>query len=114
MYHDYHNTTHDKIATGGGARSFARGSQCPACVFFQVLAAGFHAASTPGSGCPQNVYEDRLSGPGATARGLPRVARGSRFGKNPSLFHSLQGPPAAAKKGEPVFLLVEATVRAQD
>src|SRR2546423_1028586 len=114
MYHDNYNTTHDQIAAGGGSGSFAPRTRCHAGILLEGFAAGLHAASTFCPVSPQDLLQDRLPRLDRDARGFLRTPRRSRARQSPSLLDALQGPSAVVKKGEPVFLLIEATVRAQD
>src|SRR5262249_10275037 len=113
MHHDNY-TTDDQIAACGGAGGFADCSGCNRALFLQVFPSRLHP--TPGFRLvgPEDLSQVRLSRPDAVPEGFQRTAARPELGKSAALFHPLQSPPAAAKKGEPVFLLVAATVRAQE
>src|SRR6516225_11487920 len=111
---DDYNTNHDEIAAGGPARGFAPGTRRHARVLLQVLPEGLHPAPALRFAGPEDLPQDRLPRPHPDACGLPRTPRRPRPGQDSALLDSLQGRATAAKKGEPVFLLITATVRAQD
>src|SRR5260370_5396467 len=114
MKEDNRNSNHDQIASGGGPGGSGRRPGCVAGLLVEVLPARFHAAPALRSGGPQDFSQDRLSRSDADAAGLQRPARRSRPRQDAPLLDALQGQQTAAKKGEPVFVLVAATARAQD
>src|ERR1700745_2974376 len=114
MCHDYYNPTHDQIAASGGPRGIARGPGRSAGVFLEILPEGLYPTPTLCPAGPQDLLQDGLPRAHPDAPRLLRTPRRSRPGQGSALLHALQGPEAAAKKGEPVFLLITATVRAQE
>src|SRR5437588_6274102 len=113
MCHDYY-THDDQIATGRGPRGAAPRPGSPARLFLEVLPQGLHPAPTLRPPGPEDFLQDRLPRPGPDARRLRRTPRRPQPGQGPALLHPLQGRTAAAKKGEVVCLLFQATARAQD
>lgn len=113
MCHDNYDTNHDHIAAGGGATSLALGPRRYADLLLEVLAPRLHPAPAFRLARPQDLPGDRLRRSDADTGALQRTAPRPRPGQGPALFDRLQSGPAAAKKGEPILLLVAATVRAR-
>src|SRR5262249_11180800 len=111
MCHDNY-TTNDQIAAGGrsgGAAARGRGS---ARLLLEVFPQGLHPAPTVCPAGPEDLLQDRLPRPRPVAPGLRRIARRTPLGRRPALLHPLLRGQTAAKKGEVVLLLFQATVRA--
>src|SRR5215470_5976920 len=112
MYHDY--TNYDQIATGGCPGSLRACPRGDARLLLQVLAPGLHPAPALRPAGPQDLLQDRLPRRCPTAARLRRAARRPGPGQGPALLHPLLRRRAAAKKGEVVLLLFQATARAQE
>src|SRR5262245_38091950 len=112
MRHDYH-TTDDQIAAGRGPRGLAARPRNLARLLLQVLAPGLHPAPAVRPAGPKDLLQGRIPRPRPAARGLQRPARRPGAEPGAALLHPLQGRRAAAKKGEFVLLLFQATARAQ-
>ena|SRR2546423_11808469 len=112
MY-EHNDSTDDEITSCSGAGGLAHGPPSHFGLFRQVLAPGLHAASALCHPCLEELPQDRLPGSGSVPRRFSRAPRGSGPGKAASLLDALQSRTAAFKKGESFFLLVQATVCAQ-
>src|SRR4051794_27814307 len=112
MCHEYH-TTDDQIATGGGPGGAPPRGRGPARLLVQVLPQGLHPAPAVRPAGPEGLPQDRLPRRRPAAPGLRRAARGTPPGRRPALLHPLLRGQAAAKKGEVVLLLFQATARAE-
>src|SRR5262245_18029191 len=104
---------HDEIAAGGGARGAGAGPGSAAGLFVEVLPSSLHPAPAVRPAGAEDLFQDRLPRGRRLPRGLRRAARGPRLGQDPALLDALLRRGAAAKKGEFVLLLFQATARAQ-
>src|SRR6516225_5169018 len=109
-YEDY--LPDDQIASGRRPRGAAAGPGDPAGLLCRAQPQGLHPTPAVRDPGPENLLQDRLPERRAVPRRLRRVARRPGAVQGAPLLHPVLRGQTAAKKGEVVLLLAQASVRA--